>query len=247
MAASLVFQATDTDGATIGAGSTYTFALTVASAAGQERLVALAGIGANAATCDFSACTIDGETATRVGTVSRGADDGGNTAAFITFYRAAGTAGTTINVVATYSPSAGGNCFGGYCALWSLIDADTLLDTTNAAGNDPNVSTDTAAGGTAAAALIGYSDLTLTTTWTGLTERFDGVTINTDDMFSGASSDLGSASTPLTITADLVPGMDNSVAAICVSFNPDAGGGPPTNQYPHIQAQRNRRHTGRFM
>lgn len=224
MAATLSYQANDTDSGTIGGGATYTFSLTVASAAGQERIVALAGIGANAATCDYTACTIDGEAGTRIGTVSRGADDGGNTAAFITFYRAAGTAGTTISVVATYSATAGGSCFAGFCALWSLNDADTLLDTTNAATNDPDVSTDTAAGGTAAAALIAYSDTTLTTTWTGLTERFDGVTVFGDDLFSGASIDTAGASTPLTITADIAAGASESVAAICVSFNPDAGG-----------------------
>jgi hypothetical protein len=225
MAASLVFQATDTDSGTIGASGTYTFAFaTVASAAGQERLVAVAGIGSNAATCDFSAVTIDGQSATRVGTVSRGADDGGNTAAHITWYRAAGTASTSFNVVATYSATAGGDNFAGFCALWNLNDADTLLATTNASGNDPNVSVNTVSGGTAAAALISYSDGTLTTTWAGLTERFDGVNVFGDDLFSGASSDLGAASTPLTITADLVAGMAESIAASSVSFNPDATG-----------------------
>jgi len=225
MAASITFQATDTDATTIGANSSHTFAFAgVAAASGQERIVAVGGIGSNAATCDYSVVTIDGQSGTRLGTVSRGADDGGNTAAFITFYRAAGTANTNLNVVATYSATAGGDLFAGFCGLWNLNDADTLLDTTNASGNDPNVSTDTAAGGCAAAALVGYSDGTLTTTWAGLTERFDGINVFGDDLFSGASSDLGSASTPLTITADVVAGLVESVAACCVSFNPDAGG-----------------------
>lgn len=224
MAATLSFQATDTDSGTIGGGSTYTFALTVASAAGQERIVAIGGIGSNAATCDYSGCTIDGETGTRLGTISRGADDGGNTASFLTFFRANGTAGTTINVVATYSAGAGGSCFAGFCACWNLSDADTLLATTNAATNDPVLSLNTAAGGTAAAALLAYSDTTLTTTWTGLTERFDGVTVFGDDLFSGASIDTAGASTPLTVSADIAAGAAESVAAISVSFNPDVGG-----------------------
>src|SRR5690348_7221729 len=102
MAASITFQATDTDNGTISSGASYTFVFAgVASAAGQERLVAVAGIGANAATTDFTAVTVDGQTGTRVGTVSRGANDGGNAAAFITFYRAPGTANTGFNVVAT--------------------------------------------------------------------------------------------------------------------------------------------------
>lgn len=245
MAASLSYQANDTDGGTIGAGATYTFTLTVASAAGQERLVALAGIGANAATCDYTACTVDGQTATRVGTVSRGADDGGNTAAFITFYRAAGTSGTNISVVATYSATAGGNCFAGFCACWSLNDADTVLATTNAATNDPNVSANTAAGGTAAAALIAYSDTTLTTTWAGLTERFDGVTVFGDDLFSGSSLDTAGASTPLTITADIAAGAAESVAAISVTFNPDAGGAA-YNAVPLLQFYQSLKRGGIF-
>lgn len=224
MAATLSYQANDTDSGTIGGGSTYTFSLTVASAAGQERLVAIGGIGANAATCDYSGCTVDGQTGTRVGTVSRGADDGGNTAAFVTFFRATGTSGTTISVVATYSAGAGGSCFAGFCACWTLSDADTVLDTQNTAGNDPNISLDTAAGGTAAGALVGYSDGTLTATWAGLTEHFDAVTVFGDDIFTAASLDTAGASTPLTVTVDIAAGMVESVAAMAVSFNPDAGG-----------------------
>lgn len=225
MAATLVFQSTDIDGGTIGAGATHTFTMTAGTAAGQERLVFVGGIGSNAATCDYTGVTCDGQTGTRVGTVSRGADDGGNTAAFITCFRIPGTSGTNVSVVATYSATAGGDLFAGFCALYNLNDAAAVLDTQSTAGNDPNVSVDTAAGGTCAAALIAYSDGTLAATWVGVTEQFDGINVFGDDLFSGGSADTAGASTPLTITADIAAGMAESIAALAVSFNPDAGGG----------------------
>lgn len=225
MAASISFQATDTDNTTIGDNGTYTFALTVASAAGQERLVAVAGIGGPAATADIDAVTVDGQTATRVGTVSRGANDGGDTCAVITFYRAPGTSGTSINVVATVNAPSN-NFFSGYCAVWTLNDADTLFASTNAATGDPTLSTNTVTDGVAAAALLGYSDGGgPTVAWTGLTEVFDSVRVFGDEVFSGASNNIASGSTPLAISADITPNLSASIGSICVSFNPAGGGG----------------------
>ena len=105
MTASLVFDGTDTDSGTLGPSGTFTFALTAASAAGAERVVLVAGTGTSAAACDFVSCTVDGQAGTRIGTVSRGPDDGGGAAAFVTAYRATGTASTSINVVVTYMAS----------------------------------------------------------------------------------------------------------------------------------------------
>ena len=90
MAASISFQATDTDGTSTGDGGTFTFPLTVASAAGQERFIILAAIS-NSSVGDYSNVTIDGQTATQVGTTSRGAM--GGSCAIITAWRAPGTAG----------------------------------------------------------------------------------------------------------------------------------------------------------
>lgn len=246
MAATGVFQATDTDSGTIGGGSTYTFAFAgVASAAGQERYVEVGGIGANAATCDFSGVTIDGQTATQVGTTARGADDGGNTAAFITKWRAAGTASTTFNVVATYSAGAGGSCFAGFCSLYNQNDADTVLASTNASGNDPVLSTNTAAGGDVFGCLIGYSDTTLSCVWTGVSETYDGVSVFGDDLFTGGEADTGAASTPLSITTDIAAGFAESVAGTCSSFNPDVGGAA-YNAVPLLQSYQSLKRGGVF-
>lgn len=218
MGATSAFDSTDTDTGTIGDNATYTFAMTGAAASGQERIAILGGIGGPAASVDFDACTIDGQVATRVDSISRGADDGSNTCAFITAYRAPGTASTTFNVVATAN-CPGNNVFGGACAAWKLSDAGTLLAATRTSGNDPNLNTNTADSGTAIAAVFGYSDGTLTALWSGLTEVFDSVSLFGDTLFTGASKDIVTGSTPLSISADLAAGLVESVAAICVSFN----------------------------
>ena len=96
--ASLAFDATATKG--LGGFGTETFSLTVAEAAGQERLVFLAAI-TNGSTAEITGCTIDGQTATRVGTLVQGSLDIGGNRAIITAWRAPGTASTSINVVAT--------------------------------------------------------------------------------------------------------------------------------------------------
>ena len=220
VSSSIVFEGTDTDNATLGDNQTYTFTLTVASAAGQERLVAIAGVGSPAATVSFDGVTIDGQAATRVGSVARGANDGGGVCSFVTFYRAVGTSGTNINVVVT-SDCPSGAVFCGYCAVWTLNDAGTLLASTNAASNDPTLNTNTVSDGVAVAALLGYSSGGgPTVAWTGLTERFDSVRVFSDQVFSGASSNIASGSTPLTISADITPDLAASIASICVSFNP---------------------------
>ena len=69
--------------------SSYTFTQSVA-AAGGERLVIVGGLAG--ADGDFSACTIDGQTGTRVGFVSRGVPIAGGQTPFLTAFRAPGTA-----------------------------------------------------------------------------------------------------------------------------------------------------------
>lgn len=225
MAASITFQATDTDNTSITSASNYTFALTVASAAGQERLVGVGGIGGIDG--DYTAVTIDGQAGTRVGAVSRGANDGTSHAAFVTFYRATGTAGTAINVVATYNGSV--NCDAGYCACWSLNDTDTLLASTNAAVNDPTLSTNTASGGVAAAILLGYTAVSPLAAWSGLTEVFDAVRVFGDEDFTGSSINVVTGETPRAISVNMTPDLTGgSVASCCVSFNPDAAAGGPS-------------------
>lgn len=225
MAASIIFQATDTDATSITGGNTYTFALTVAAAVGQERLVAVAGVGATDG--DYTAVTVDGQAATRVGAVSRGANDGSGSSTFVTFYRAPGTAGTNINVVATYSGAA--NAVAGYCACWTLNDALTVVATTNAAVNDPTLSTNTTSGGCAAGALLGYTAVSPLAAWTGLTGVFDAVRVFGDEDFTGASANVVSGETPRVISIDITPnlGAGSSVASIAVSFNGVADAATP--------------------
>lgn len=221
MAASISFQATQTNANNIGDNATHTFNLTVAAASGQERLVALAGIGTPAASASYDAVTVDGQTATQVGAVSRGADDGAGFCCYVTFWRAPGTASTAVAVVATAN-CPGGNLESGYCAVWSLNDADTLLASTTAAVNDPNLNTNTVTDGVAASSLLGYTAVSPLVAWTGLTEVFDGVRVFGDEVFSGASANIASGSTPLTISANITPDLAGSIASMAVSFNPDA-------------------------
>lgn len=219
MTASIVFEAVDTDGATVGAGSSYTFSLTVAAAAGAGRLVFLSGIF-DTASGDFSAVTIDGQTATRVASRVVGAT---TDPVVMTAYLAPGTANTAINVVATVS---GSSVFSGMCALYTLHDVDTLYDSTGNNAFDPDLSVDTVAGGVVAAATYGYdASVPRTTAWTGLTENFDSITVYASDIFSGASANIASASTPLTVTSDTSGTFNSSAVGLALSFSPLSGGG----------------------
>ena len=174
----------------------------------------------NGATADFSAVTVDGEVATRIGSLSQGALDGGGNRAIITAWRAPGTASTAIDIVVTID----GDVYSSYCACFRLADAD-VATSINVAGNDPSLNINTTADGTVVAATLGYvgGGLTPNTAWSGLTERFDGVTVFGDEVFSGASSDLGigTAETPRLIAADFdetLTGSTSSVASIVLAF-----------------------------
>jgi hypothetical protein len=222
MAASISFQATGKNSSTVNGPSTFTIPLSVASAAGQERLVAIGGISGSGA--DFDQVTIDGQSATRVGSVCQGVDDGSGARAFLTFYRAPGTAGTNINVVIRV-PS-GGNAFGAYCALWTLNDADTLFASTNfVTVNDATLNTNTITNGAAAAAAVCYDSSSGSTVWTGLTEDTDSQHNFSTDLFTAASVAITTGATPRSISADFTPTPNKSVAAICVSFNGIGGSG----------------------
>ena len=167
----------------------------------------LAGIGNPEFAADFDACTIDGVTATRVGTVARGHYDGG-AQMFLTAYRAAGTANTSINVVATAN-CPGGGMYGGVSAVFKLSNADTLYAQTNQAVSNPVLSVNTVAGGATVAMVAGYADSsTMLMEWSGLTERFDTV-YGGNAIYSAASADTASASTPLTITTSMDHPLEN--------------------------------------
>jgi hypothetical protein len=229
MTASIAFDATDTDSGTIGSGGTYTFALTVANASGAERVVILAAISGTGVGNDFTACTIDGQTGTRLGSVVLGPDSGAK--AHMTAYRAAGTANTSINVVATNGVQ---SSFSGYCACWKLSGADTVLATASSVVVDPTLSVDTASGGAVAAAALAFDTSGgATAAWTGLTEDFDHVQAFANDSFTGASANVVTGATPRTISVAQTPDPANSFAAIAISFNPAAAAGGAAKQMHH--------------
>jgi len=227
MAASISFQAA---AITSGSSSSRSLSFIVASAAGQERLVALCAIAnASPGAVTFTSVAIDGQSATLVGSYARATDANGN-GPVVAFFRAAGTANTSINVTCTISTGAVFDCRG---AVWTLNDAGSLLastgDTTVGAGNigslDLNVNT--VIDGAAAAFVLAYACGTRNITWSGLTERADGSTpLYSGDWHSAADLIVGSSSTPLTITATLPTTFDSNsaVAGVVVSFNPVEAG-----------------------
>jgi len=222
MAAALAFDGTATSTTIVGTPSTYTFAsFAVAAAGGQERLVFVTTIGDSTTT--HAGLTVDGQAATQLGTTVF-CSDGSLVGAHMSAWRVTGSGGTSISIV--LSNGGTGAIFGAGIACFKLSNADTVLATTTAVTNDPVLSVNTVTGGAVAAVLHGYQDTTPSAAWTGLTERFDTF-IYTNAVFSGASADIVSGSTPLAISANitpnLTPGSDSdAVAAICVSFNPDA-------------------------
>jgi hypothetical protein len=220
MAATLTFDTVVTSATTVGSPGLYTIPLTVASAAGEERLIFLCGIAASA-NADFSGVTVDGQAATQIGSDVRGPDAGG--VAYLTAWRVAGTANTSIDVVATRSGTS--DCYGAGVACYLLAGAGTVLATSSAITSDPSLAINTANNGAVAAAAHGFSVAAIAAAWTGLTERFDN-RIYSDDVFSGASANITSASTPLAVSVVITPTLDVGVtdtfAAMAISFNPDA-------------------------
>ena len=220
--ATLTYELVDYDTNTLVDNGTYTFPMTSSATTAEERLVILAGIGSPLSVADFDAVTVDGVVATRVGSVARGASDGSNAQAFLIAYRAAGTANGSFNVIATAN-CPGGGMYYGVCACFRLTNATTLYAQTSTATDDPVLSVNTIGNGTTLAAVFGYAGPdTMTVTWSGLTERLDQV-FSGNILFSAASADISSSTTPLAVSADIsAPLLDSNdlVAGIALSFNP---------------------------
>ena len=206
----------------------------IASASGQERLVGLVSIASgNPASVTYSNVQIDGQTATQVGSYVTVLDANGN-GPTVSFWRAAGTSSTSINVTYTIATGA---VFDARGALWTLNNAGTLYDSqaataTNIGNIDLSLDVDTVTGGAVAAVSLAHSSSSRTATWSGLTERYDGTSDNLygNDWFSAADRDVSSGSTPLTITADLPSDFvgQPGAAGLAVSFNPGAAAGGAT-------------------
>lgn len=189
----------------------------------------------------LSSVAIDGQAATQVGPYVRVSDFTPSNGPFISFWRAAGTANTSINV--TFNIAAGG-VFDARGALWTLNNASTLFDSATATAAVAsgqivlNLDVDTITDGATAAAFIAYSSSTHTATWAGLTERYDGTadSLYGGDWFGAADLDVTSGSTPFTVTATLASEFGGGSAAVglAVSFNPAEGGGPTAILMPQI-------------
>lgn len=226
MAAVLSYQANDLDGNTVANGASYTFPLTVASAAGQRRAVMLSAV-ADLTITGFSAVTIDGQSAALRGSVNGGDDDFG-AHAFLRCYVADGTSGTSINVVATLAGS--GHAYAAYCALWTLSDSDgAAFDTASGTSITPTLDLDTPADAAVLAAFYGYDGsggTAASLAWAGVTENFDGVTFFGDEVFSAGDASSVAAATPRSVSAvatglvDARPALGFSVSSLSVSFSP---------------------------
>ena len=218
--AALTFDSTDTDVTSIASGNTYTFPLTVAAASesGAERLLWVGCIGGSDAT--ISAVSIDAVPATFI-TQYLGASTVSSYFSYLSVWRIPGTAATSISVVATYSGTAKASV-SAYCACYKMTGCGTLFAARAARVNDPTLTCPTSASGAAAAALLTFTGVSLTTAWSGLTENFDNVRALGDDVFSGAAASNVTASGGRTITANLTPnqtGLDDSTTAISLCFN----------------------------
>jgi hypothetical protein len=232
-AASITYDTSATDATTRTDNGTIPFSLTVASAAGQDRLLILTTIGPGGIV-DYDAVTVNGVSATRVGVVARGATEDNSNCALLTAYRVAGTASTSLSVVATIDCPGGGNVYGGICACFRL-SAGSLLAQTSVQGiyggvsSDPTLDTNTVSGG-AILAVDWVYDSNKVHAWTGATERFDSVTCGYGDSLSAATANIVTGQTPRPIslarTNNVVSDSESAIAVV-LSFDAvsDGGGG----------------------
>lgn len=228
MAASISYQAAATQA---GGASSRTLSFTVASAAGQDRLLALCSITSDFANTTYINVEIDSQHATQVGSYAR-VSDGGVNGPILSFWRAAGTSNTSINVTCTIGAGAVFDLRG---AIWTLSNAGTALATTTGTLTFPvnptatlSLALNTVTNGATAGAVLFYNTTTQAVSWTGLTERFQGHNLYGSDQGSFADLTVSSGSTPLTVSTDFAAGDFNgptrAVAAVAVSFNPSATG-----------------------
>ena len=227
----ITFESTATQA---GSSSSRSHSVTGAAAVGQERLVAVLCIAQSPPSAlAFAPFTIDGQAATQVGSYVRVVDSGGN-GPVVSFWRAPGTANTTFNVDFV---TVTGLVFDTRVVLWTLANVGTLLntvsDTTTGSGDVGNMdlNINTAASGVVAAAFLAYNSTSHSTiSWTGLTQSHNGSSLYGNDWVGAAKLAVTSASTPLTIVADLPTDFTSGSAAsgMAVSFNP----GGATSTFP---------------
>jgi hypothetical protein len=224
--ASLSFQAAN---ATSGGGLNPTQSLTISvgSAIGAERLIGLACICTNVLSNGFSTVTVNGQAVTQVGPLVREQEQSSSpSGTMIAFFLAPGTANTSIQIDVAFTGQ--GYCL--YAGVWNLSDNEGLLASASSNADDPVLDVDTADNGAVAAIALGYAQNTPGSTWAGLTERFDAITLFGSDCFTGADANIVTGSTPLGISIDWPPfnitsNSADSQSALAVSFGASAPAG----------------------
>lgn len=172
--------------------NSYTFSAQSLGTADSARIV-IVGVASRQGTAGItiSSLTVAGVSASQL--VSNvGTPDSSITA----IWAAAVPTGTTGDVVVTFSSGTQVSC---HIGIWRMLrSSSTAFDTGGGIGNNPSDTINIPAGGAACA--VAYSaGASPTTTWTGLTERFDNV-VDTQTG-TGASSSFSTTQTGLTVQA----------------------------------------------
>lgn len=183
----------------------YTYSVSFGTASADRYIIVTASARKAGASTTITGVTIGGITATQV---HQNTNTSTNTDVSGIFIAAVPT-GTTGDVVVTYGATMVRSIIGVYAAT-SLASA-TAYDTAGyISTSDPTNTLDIPAGGFAVA--IALTNSAGTTTWTGLTEDFDG-TLETFVTYSGASDEFAEAQTGLTITANFSGATTEAVAS----------------------------------
>lgn len=193
--------------------------MTVGSAAGNTRLIGIATISTNVLTNNWNIVQVDGVDATQVGPAVRQQEVSSSlSGTYLTFWTVPGTAATNITLFVASSPS---QTYCVYAAVWNLGDNEGLLDTAQSNADDPILDIDAAAGGAVAAIGLAYSLSSFASTWSGLTEQADGISLFGVDLFTAADLNTVANATPLgvSITWPVFAGAGgDSRSALALSF-----------------------------
>ena len=123
----------------------------------------------------------------------------------VEFYRAEVPAGSTADIVATFTNSPGSQ--GVIVAAWALDAHVAIVDAAGTTTTPLSLSMDTAAGGVALG-MVGYAT-NGPADWTGPSERFDLTTMTT----RGSGADMATTGAPVTIATALAGSVIDPVLA----------------------------------
>lgn len=174
--------------------SSFTFTGQNIGSAAATRIVVVTVHGRGNAS--VSGVTIGGVSATQVVALSNPASGVRDTVAM---FQLAFAAGTTANIVVTWSASVGRCAIGVFNITGDAAASSTATATQNS--GDPTTTTiNIRANGCAIAAAYDGTGVANSATWAGLTERYDATVEN--DTYTGASADFATVQTGLSIGPD---------------------------------------------